>query len=97
MNVRVTLLSYLAGLPYSLIPTPGPFIAGGTPGGSSALACFAPPASRPVAAIRPALCLMKLRLDSSIVEPPGESRAAPHNPVSDMDATLLDARHDRWE
>jgi hypothetical protein len=27
----------------------------------------------------------------------GESRAAPHNPVSDMDATLLDARHDRWE
>ena len=67
MSVRVTLLSYLAGLPYSPIPAPGTFIDGGTSGGSTASACFAPPATRPLAASKPTLCLMKRRLDSSIV------------------------------
>ena len=67
MSVRVTLLSYLAGLPYSPIPAPGAFIDAGTSGGSTASACFAPPATRPLAAIKPKLCLMKRRLDSSIV------------------------------
>ena len=41
MSVRVTLLSYLEGLPYSPIPLPGNFIEGGTSGGSAAAACFA--------------------------------------------------------
>ena len=68
MSVRVTLLSYLAGLPYSPIPAPGTFIDGGTSGGSTASACFAPPATRPLAASKPTLCLMKRRLDSSIVD-----------------------------
>jgi hypothetical protein len=67
MSVRVTLLSYLAGLPYSPIPVPGTFIDGGTSGGSTASACVAPPATRPLAASTPTLCLMKRRLDSSIV------------------------------
>jgi acetyl-CoA synthetase (ADP-forming) len=37
---------------------------------------FAPTAIRPLAAIKPTLCLMKLRLDSSIVGPPGDSRTS---------------------
>ena len=68
MSVRVTLLSYLAGLPYSLIPAPGAFIDGGTSGGSTASAGFAPPATRPLARLSRTLCLMKLRLDSSTVD-----------------------------
>src|SRR5207248_11468892 len=67
MPVRVTLTSYFAGLPYSLIPAPGAFIDGATSGGSTASARFAPPATRPLAASRPAARLRKLRLDSSIV------------------------------
>src|SRR5262245_53306132 len=70
MSVRVTLLSCLAGLPYSLIPAPGTFIDGGTSGGSTASACLAPPATRPLAASNPTPGLMKLRLDSSIVPLP---------------------------
>ena len=67
MSVRVTLLSYLAGRPYSDIPAPGTFIEDGTSGGSAPSACFAPPAIRPLAASKPTLCLMNLRLESSIV------------------------------
>src|SRR2546422_1387826 len=67
MSVRVTLLSYLAGVPYSPIPAPGTFIDGGTSGGSTAAAFFAPLATRPAAPSRPTLRLRKLRLDSSIV------------------------------
>src|SRR6266581_1154617 len=67
MSARVTLRSYLAGLPYSPSPAPGAFIDAGTSGGPTASACFAPPATRPLAAIKPKLCLMKRRLDLSIV------------------------------
>jgi hypothetical protein len=67
MSVRVTLRSYLAGLPYSPIPAPGTFMDGGTSGGSTASACFPRPATRPVAASKPIPCLMKRRLDWSIV------------------------------
>jgi len=66
MSVRVTLASYFAGVPYSPIPAPGVFMCGGIPGGSTASAGFAPPATRPLAASRPTLFLRKLRLDSSM-------------------------------
>src|SRR5688572_18501918 len=66
MSVRVTLLSYLAGLPYSPIPAPGAFIDDGTSGGSTASACRGAPAARPLAVRKPTVRLMKLRLDSSM-------------------------------
>src|SRR5262252_5599970 len=67
MSVRVTLLSYFAGLPYSPIPAPGTFIDGGISGGSAA-ALLTPPAASPLAS-SPTLRLMKRRLDRSTVSP----------------------------
>ena len=49
-KVRVTLLSYFAGAPYSLNPAPGDFIQGGTSGGSAAAASFVRRVSRPLTA-----------------------------------------------
>jgi hypothetical protein len=42
MSVRVTALSYFAGVPDGLMPAPGTFIHGGTSEGSDALASLAP-------------------------------------------------------
>src|SRR6267378_2489305 len=66
MSVRVTLLSYFAGPPYSLNPAPGDFIQGGTSGGSAAAASLVRLISRPLAASRAMLRFRKLRLVSSM-------------------------------
>src|SRR5262245_28443329 len=69
MNVRVTLLSYFAGVPYSPIPAPGAFIDGGISGGSTASTCLSPAATSPEAARNPTPRLMKRRLDASTLHP----------------------------
>src|SRR5262249_31759776 len=85
MNVRVTLLSYLAGLPYSPMPAPGPFIDDGISGGSAAATRLAPPATSPLAS-SPALRLMKRRFDSFTVPPSSGAAAggapAPRGPAA---------------
>src|SRR5258708_11768060 len=68
MSVRVTLPSYFAGLPYSLMPAPGAFIEGATAGGSTASAPFTPLAARPLAASAPRPRLSKRRVDSSMTD-----------------------------
>src|SRR6267143_1406389 len=72
ISVRVTLLSCLDGTPYSLNPAPGDVIHGGTAGGSNAPASLLPLGVRPLAPSSAMLHLRKLRLDASIVAPPGE-------------------------
>src|SRR5438876_9995272 len=97
MSVRMTLLSYLAGVPYSPIPAPGTFIDGGTTGGSAASAFLAPVATRPAAPSRPTLRLRKLRLDSSIVTLPTSALSRPvaqHVEASAPKLSLLD--HGAW-
>src|SRR5438105_9190135 len=66
IKVRVTLLSYFAGAPYSLKPAPGDFIHGGTSGGSAATAPLGRLVSRPLAASSAMLRFRKLRLASSM-------------------------------